>query len=254
MIDTHCHLNFPDHFADINATLLKAKEADVQEMVVVGINEQSSHEALRLAKVYPNLYATAGWHPTEVSGFNPVWLEPISELLAHPQVVAVGEIGLDFHWDKSSKEDQFLALESQIELANEFDKPVIFHCREANQDLITFLKQDRLNVRFVLHCFSGSLEEAQEAMKLDAYFGFDGPITFPKSEASRQLIRFLPKERILIETDSPFLAPIPYRGKPNQPAFLRYVAEEVARCWQTNLEDAVAILDANARRFFGLTP
>lgn len=253
MIDTHCHLNLTKYFPDVENAIENAIKGGVTEMIVVGIDEETSRKAVQLAEKFPdNLYAAVGWHPTEVSGFNISWLEPIAELLVHPKVVAYGEIGLDFHWDKAPKEDQYLALEAQIGLANEFEKPIIFHCREANSELLSYLENNRPVSRFVLHCFSGTQEDAIEAIKMDAYFGFDGPITFPKSELSRQFIRDLPRDRILIETDSPFLAPVPFRGKPNEPANVKFIAEEVARCFSSDLDDAVSILDANARRFFGL--
>lgn len=254
LIDTHCHLNDLEAFPDVRQTIDEAREAGVERIAVIGIDEASSRYAVELADQHPEIIATAGWHPTHVA----TWSEPrdlsiLRELLSHPKCLALGEIGLDYHWDYTTPEQQDAALRAQLDLADELGKPVIFHCREAYPSLLTLLEARGLRTPAVLHCFAGDLEDARRAEALGLYLGFDGPITYAKAEVSRQVAAQAPADRILIETDAPYLTPIPHRGKPNRPAWVRLVAQRLAEVRGWDLEQAAAQTTANAERFYGLS-
>lgn len=251
MIDTHCHLNDAEAFPDPASVLVEARAAGLEGILVVGVDEDSSWRALELAERFAEVFAIVGWHPNYAAGFRSERLDPIRAMLAHPKAVALGEIGLDFHWTYATLEEQERALFDQLDLAAELGAPVVFHCREAYPALL-----DRLEARprrpYLFHCFAGGADDARRAMELDAYFGVDGPITYKKANDLRAVVATLPGNRLVIETDSPYLTPAPYRGKPNRPAYVRFVAQALAEVRGIPTEDCVAATTANARRFFGL--
>jgi TatD DNase family protein len=251
-IDTHCHLNLGNYFPDPVATVAEACEAGVTRLVVIGIDVESSQRAVDLAKQFEEIYAVVGLHPTEVAGFEPAWLDPIRALAQEPKVVAIGEIGLDFHWDKSSPEDQEKALIAQLDLAEELNLPVVYHCREAYDTLLGFLERRPVNVRQLMHCFVGNLEQAARAIALGAWFGVDGPITFKNAHELREMVQTLPPDRVVLETDAPFLTPHPFRGKPNAPAKIPLIGEAMAALWEIPVEEAAQRTTRSAQEFFGL--
>jgi len=251
LIDTHCHFNLTDRFPDPASAINRAEDAGVERFVVVGIDLETSRIAVELADRFPSVFAAIGYHPTNTKGFDLDWLKNLEDLIKHPKVVAVGEIGLDYFWDDSPKEDQMKSLLAQIKLAEEHNLPVIFHCREAYPDLLNFLEKRSSKVRFDLHCFAGDLDQAKRAMKFDCFFGIDGPVTYKKADELRAVIPKLPSNRILLETDSPFLPPEPYRGKPNEPAYLVHVAKGVAEIFDMSAEQVADVTTRNAIQFFG---
>jgi TatD DNase family protein len=207
---------------------------------------ETSRLATELADAHQEVYACVGWHPTYTAKYAAAELKFIEELAAHPKTVAIGEIGLDYHWDYSTPEQQRSSLEDHWALAQSLSLPVVFHCREAYHDLLEWLGAKQPNSACILHCFSGNPEDAQRAISMGAYFGVDGPITYKNADALREIVRLLPRERILAETDSPYLTPHPHRGKPNEPRFVELVIAEIAATLTMDISSAIEITTANA--------
>jgi TatD DNase family protein len=257
MIDTHCHLNFEAYHADRSAVIQRAVDAGVSCVINPGTDLTSSQEALDLADQYTGIYAAVGFHPNSTLDFTSI--EPIRKLAGHPRVVAIGEIGLDYYWDKSPKDQQFAAFEAQLTLAAELELPVIIHNRDASDDVLRILEswaatlpeslQDRPGV---LHSFSAPPEIAVRALAIGFFLGFTGPITFKKADELRAVARAVPLDRILVETDGPFLTPVPYRGKRNEPAYIPYIVDRLAHLKQLASEEMGRITTANAERLFQL--
>ena len=253
LIDTHCHLDFERFDADRDDIVARADDAGVMQIVVPALDLDNCRTVLALTEKYPGVYAAVGIHPNSTAGWQDSWIGVLRDLARHPKVVAIGEIGLDYHWDKSPKEVQHRALGMQLELAAELDLPVIIHNRESNEDVIRLLAESSLVGREnpgVMHSFGGDWETAVAALDLGYYLGFTGPITFKKADATREIAKKVPDDRLLIETDAPFLTPHPYRGKRNEPAYVAYVAERLAT--ERGVETAVLAeqTTANAQRLF----
>jgi TatD DNase family protein len=251
LFDSHCHLNDREAFPDPDQALREAREAGVGEIAVIGVDADSSAYALEIAERHEGVCAVVGWHPNHAGAYRAADAARIEELLRHPRAAAVGEAGLDYHWNYATAAEQERCLRDQLELARSMGKPIVFHCRAAYPALLELLEADPPGP-CVFHCFSGDEEEARRAEALGAYFGVDGPITFPKSIALRRWVTGIDRSRLLIETDAPWMAPHPHRGKPNHPRFLTLVNEAVASCWQVTPEESAAITSSNARRFYGL--
>jgi TatD DNase family protein len=250
LIDTHCHLNLWENHGDPTLAIAEAHEAGVDRLIVVGIDRKSSERAVELAEQHWGIYAVVGVHPNSAAGFVSSDLDWVAELVEHPKVLAIGEIGLDYHWDLASKPEQMACLMAQLELASELAVPVVFHCRKAYEDLLTCLEA-RPTHPYLLHCFSGTVEDAQRAMKLDAYFGVDGPITY-KNSSLPSVVAALPLDRLVVETDSPYLAPDPFRGKPNQPKHVVLVNRKLAEVKGVTEIEMADWTTRNAERFFRL--
>jgi TatD DNase family protein len=251
LYDTHCHLNLAEHFPDPDAEIVRAREAGVTQLNLVGIDLESSKRAVDIARRYDGVHAVVGWHPNSAATWSEENLQAIEALARHPKVVAIGEIGLDYHWEYATPEQQQRCLEDQLELAERMAKPVVFHCRKAYDKLLATL--ERREVRpYLFHCFSGDAGHAEKVLKLEGVIGIDGPITYKNSVDLRALCRHWPKERIVLETDSPYLAPEPYRGKPNHPEYLGFVNAELAIAWGESEEETARQTTENAKTFFGL--
>lgn len=250
LIDTHCHLNDPAAFPDPDATIAEARAQGVTKLVVIGIDTESSRRAVSLAEAHEGVFATVGWHPNYCAQFTESDLEPIRELAAHPKCVAIGEIGLDYHWDYTPRHKQFEALELQLELAAELGKPVVFHSRDAYPDLLTVLESAPPRP-YLLHCFAGDNRDAERGMALGCLFGVDGPVTYPKADGLRDTLRSIGLERLVVETDAPYLSPHPFRGKPNTPARVKLVAEGLATALGVTPNQVAEKTTANAMNFFG---
>jgi TatD DNase family protein len=249
LIDTHCHLNDPKAFPDPANAIREAVLAEVGTMIVVGVNQKEWRRTVELAEEHDELYAIVGWHPNYTADYHPDTLTELRELLKNPKVRALGEIGLDYHWDYSPRETQFKALHDQLDLARELQIPVVFHAREAYSDLLDVLEQ-RPPHPYLFHCWAGDADEAKRAVKLDAYFGVDGPVTYPKSDELREVLKTLPSDRLVLETDAPYMSPVPYRGKPNQPAYIPNINAFLAQTLGISAQECAAQTTANARRFF----
>ena len=253
-IDTHCHLEDENFSADRAEVLSRAKVAGVERIINFGSTFESSVAVVELAKNFSELYAGVGIHPEEIDDFDEKTCTKLSELAADKKVLAVGEIGLDYHWEKDSERrllQQKIFIE-QLDLARQMNLPVCVHDREAHGDTLKILRAEGKNLRGVLHCYSGSLEIAREIFKLGWMIGVDGPLTFKNSAKLPEIFLSAPRDMILIETDAPYLAPVPHRGKRNEPAFVVEVAKKLAEIRGETLEEVAAYTAANAKNLYGI--
>lgn len=249
--DTHAHYDSSKFDADRDAVLRALPESGVTLVVDPGDNAERSRRAVELAQQYPHVYAAVGWHPEEAENWDEISLPAIRELAKQPKVCAIGEIGLDYYWDATYRERQMEMFRAQIELALELDLPVIVHDREAHGDSLEIVR-DYPALRGVFHCFSGSVEMAQELLRRGWYLGFDGPITYKNAARAPEVIRICPMERILLETDSPYLAPVPNRGQRNDSRNLPYIAATVARIKDMPVETVAVQTMENGKKLFGI--
>jgi TatD DNase family protein len=249
LIDTHCHLNFPDKFPDPAEVVEESKGAGVVRLIAVGCDSETSRNAVALAEQFEEVYAVVGWHPTYTSAYTRESLDEIEQMAKHPKVVAIGEIGLDFHWDYSTPEQQKVALFEQLDLAVRTEMPVVFHCREAYSQLLDILEERPIHP-YLFHCFAGDVADAARAVELGCCFGVDGPLTYKNAQALRDTIRSIPADRIVIETDCPYLPPVPFRGKPNKPAYVRYICDALAELLGISQDECANLTTRNALKFF----
>ena len=270
LTDTHCHLDLNKFDADRQDVIKRAKASGLIRILVPGLDHKSSQGAIRLAEADESIFAAVGFHPNDLGKFSSQAFAQIQELAKHPKVVAIGEIGLDYYWVKEEQKRKIQrdVLKQQLTFAASANKPVILHMREekdswfggASVDIFEILvewqnnladqKHPLLDRLGVFHSFNGNLETAQQAIKLGFYIGVTGPITYKNAEEKRRIIRQLPLERLLIETDSPFLAPVSHRGKRNEPAFVLEIADKIAEVKFRNLEEVATVTTANAARLF----
>jgi len=248
LVDAHCHLGDAAFDRDRDAVLVRARAAGVGHVVVIGGTVAESERAAALARGGPGLSATAGLHPHEARSWSPEAAARLKALLALPEVVAVGETGLDYHYDHSPRPAQRRAFEAQLGLAAELGKPVVVHAREADDDVAAMLAAARVAV--VLHTFSSGPNVFEAGMAIGAYFSFSGMITF-KNWTMTDRLTACPPDRLLVETDAPYLAPVPHRGTRNEPAFVRDVAAALARIRGESLDTFGPRTTENARRLFG---
>jgi TatD DNase family protein len=261
LIDTHCHLNFTQFNADRETVLTRAGEQGVEIIINPGVDLPSSRAAIALAEQYDGVHAAVGVHPTSTDQLDQSALQELRALSQHPKVVAIGEIGLDYYWPErpdrdwpcASPETQRTAFRRQLDLAGELGLPVIIHDRLAHTDVMVGVG-DAHGIIGVLHSFSGDLGLAEWAIDLGYYIGISGPVTFRKSQALKTVAQQIDAERLLIETDAPFLAPSPHRGKRNEPAFVRIVAQEIAQLRGDGLTNVAQRTSENARTLFQRLP
>lgn len=285
MIDTHAHLDFKEFDRDRDKVIKRFFDADGEKLINVGCDLASSERSVELAEKHKNIFASIGVHPHDAQSFSEEAAKRLEELVIKEKVIAVGEIGLDFFRDLSPREIQISVFKSQLELAQKYKKPVIIHCREAYVDLLDILKSYRLKadeprahknsmIRGVTHCFLGSWPIAEELLKMGFYIGFTGAITYPKkvkifddpldptrgkplvvSEVEPEIftvVKNTPLDRILIETDCPYLAPVPRRGERNEPSFVKYVAEKIAELKGLSFKDVEKATSENVKKLFGI--
>ena len=248
--DTHCHLNHPDFASDAGLVWSRAKDAGVHAAVVVGYDLASSESALQVAERLAGCWASVGIHPHDAVQCDENALLQLHRLASHPRATAIGEIGLDYYRNLSPKDAQQQALEQQIHLALQLRLPVIIHCRDAYDDLLPILA--RYPLRGVLHCFSGELHHAQRAVEMGWYLGIGGVVTFKNAHTLREVVQRVPLENLLLETDAPYLAPMPHRGKRNEPAYIPLIARMVASLKNVPLEELATVTTQNARCLFSL--
>jgi TatD DNase family protein len=252
-VDTHCHLDFDDFAKDRGDILVRAKRAGVQQMVTIGIDLSSSRRAIALAENNGEIYATVGIHPHNAKVLSPEDIQELLSLGSKSQVVAYGEIGLDFFRNYQAQSVQVACMEEQLNLAHQLGLPVVIHDREAHQEIFQLLQENKIwEIGGAMHCFSGDWSFAKKCLDLGLYLSIAGPVTFDKSQILQELAQNCPLDRLLIETDAPFLAPVPKRGKRNEPAFVVYTAEKIASLRKLPLEDVARQTSLNARRLFRL--
>lgn len=252
LIDSHAHIYYRDYLGDFDEMLARAADAGVCAMIVVGTDLESSREAILLAEKYPQLYAAVGIHPHDAGRVTAACYDVIRTLaLSSPKVVAIGEIGLDFYRDRSPRDLQEIVFRRFLQLAAELDKPVIIHDRDAHERVMTIIREESVR-RGVLHCFSGDAVMAAEAVSMGFYVSIPGTITYPANEGLRDVVRAITIDRMLVETDCPYLPPVPYRGKRNEPAYVRLAAEKLAEVKGLNLEDVARITTKNVGDLFGI--
>lgn len=252
LIDTHAHLNDSKFAHDIDEVLARANAAGVARIVVCGYDLESSRAAVELASRFDCVFATVGVHPHDAKHYDSQTEAAIVELSKAEKVLAIGEIGLDFHYDFSPRPQQITAFEQQIELAWRLQLPIVVHSRESNDDALEVLSKNAPNITgCVFHCFSGDEAFARRVLDLGFYIGVDGPLTYKASDKLRRVVEMCPMDRLLIETDCPYLTPIPHRGKRNEPAYVSFVAGEVAKVRGITIEEVAETTSRNARRLFG---
>ena len=287
LTDTHCHLDYNKFDEDRDAVIQRALAAGVERIMIPALDYESSLAAIKLAASNPNIFAAVGFHPTDLDKWEKSSIEKLRNLILESsglplrqreqapalqrKILAIGEIGLDYYWVKETDKQAFQrdVLKQQLRLAQDVNKPVIIHMREENDawfgqastDLLDILSEwyQELSAQNhplkekpgVLHSYNGNLETAQKALQLNFYIGVTGPVTYKNAEEKRQIIRQLPLDRLLIETDAPFLAPVPQRGKRNEPAFVAHIADKIAEIHMTTREQIAEITSANANRLFG---
>lgn len=252
-IDSHAHLDDEAFAQDVPEVLTRAREAGLAQVITVASDLASTRRCLKLAAEHPWLFATAGVHPHEAGAAAPGDLDRLAELGADPKVVAVGETGLDYHYDLSPREDQRQWMAQCVALALELDKPLVVHVREAFEDVVAILSAEGgSGLRGVIHCFTGDTPQARRYLDMGLYLSFSGIITFSKAEAIREVARWAPLDRILVETDSPYLAPVPHRGRRNEPAYVVRTAEALAKLRGLPLEELADATTRNTRTLFAL--
>ena len=251
MIDTHSHINMIEKFS-LDEVIKNAKDSGVEKIIVPSAYPKDIDEVMTLIDKYENVYGMLGVHPTEVKDWTDDLIDKIKEYSKHLKIVAIGEIGLDYYWDKSFNDLQKEVFIKQIKLANELGLPISIHDREAHKDTFDILKEYNKGSKIVMHCFSGSVEFAHECIKEGWYLALGGVVTFKNAIKMKEVAVEIPLEKLLLETDAPYLTPVPYRGQENQPAYTKFVAEEIAKLRGTTLEEIDKITTANTFEVFGI--
>ncbi len=254
LIDSHAHLFFEDYKDEVPQVLARAQEAGVGGLINIGTGIEESRRAIELAEKHPWIFASAGIHPHDAAQVTEEDLKEICRLAAHDRVVAIGEVGLDYHYEHSPKEVQQKRFRDLVHLAQKCRKPLIIHCREAFEDCFRILDEEKgWEVGGVFHCYTGNLATAQRIITKGFHVSFSGIVTFKKSEPLQEAARKLPIDRILIETDAPFLSPAPHRGKRNEPAYVALVAGKIAELRGVPPEEIAKVTAQNTCRLFGLS-
>ena len=251
LFDTHVHLNARQYKEDREEVIERAFATGVNHMVVVGFDRETIPLAIEIAEQHEKIYAAVGWHPVDAIDFTEEDLTWIEALSAHPKVVALGEMGLDYHWDKSPKEIQQEVFRKQIQLAKKVNMPIIIHNREATADIIEILQEENAaEVGGIMHCYNDSTDYIQTCLDMNFYISLGGPVTFKNATMPKEVAIEVPLNRLLIETDAPFLTPHPYRGKRNEPAYVKLVAEQIAELRGMSLNELSNVTTKNAFTLF----
>ena len=253
IFDTHAHYDDDAFDEDRDALLAGMQEAGVESIVNIGASMASSKRSLELAKKYPFIYAAVGVHPDEVGELTEEKLQQLREWSMHEKVKAIGEIGLDYYWDKEGHDLQKHWFMRQMELAHERKLPMIVHSREAAKDTLDMVTAAKpLNLSGIIHCYSYSVEQARDYLNMGYYLGIGGVLTFKNAKKLKEVAEYAPLSRIVLETDCPYLAPVPFRGKRNDSSKLRYVAEELAAIKQVSVEEVIRMTTENGKKLYGI--
>lgn len=253
LFDTHAHLNADDYNDDLAEVINRAEEEGVSNIVVVGFDRKTIEKTMELIDKNDHIYGCIGWHPVDAIDCTEEDLYWIEDLCTHPKIVAFGEIGLDYHWDKSPRDVQQKLFRRQIQLAKKVKLPIMIHTRDAIEDTINILQEEHAEeVGGIMHCFSGSVETAKQCLKMNFYISLGGPVTFKNARKPKEVAKEVPLDRLLIETDCPYLAPHPFRGKRNEPAYVKLVAEQIANIKEISFEEVAEATTKNAKVIFGI--
>lgn len=250
LIDTHAHIDMLEE--PTNQVLLEMQDFGVKKVIIPSVEISTMQNIVNIANQNENIYAMVGIFPSEAKTYNKDIEEKMIDFAQNKKVVAVGEIGLDYYWDKSFNDIQQDVFIKQIKLANKLNLPIVIHDREAHKDTFDILKEHNLNSKVLFHCFSGSVEFMRECVKQGWFIALGGVVTFKNAIKMKEVTKEVPLEKLMLETDSPYLTPVPYRGKPNKPAYVKYVAEEIAQLRNMTLEEIIDITTSNAEEFFGI--
>ena len=251
MIDTHSHINCIEEFT-IDEIITNAKNNGVEKIILPAAYPSDIDIVFDIANKYENVFGLLGVHPSEVKDWDDSLIDKIKKYSENKKIVGIGEIGLDYYWDKSFNDLQKEVFIKQIKLANELNLPISIHDREAHKDTYDILKEYNKNSKIIMHCFSGSVEFAKQCVKEGWYIALGGVVTFKNAIKMKEVAKNIPIENLLLETDAPYLTPVPYRGKTNQPAYIKYVAEEIAKLRDTSFEEIDKITTQNAERVFNI--
>nr|WP_298102460.1 TatD family hydrolase [uncultured Shinella sp.] len=256
LIDTHCHLDFPDFAAERDDIVARAHAAGVRQMITISTRVKKFPDILAIAETYPSVFCSVGTHPHNADEELDVTVEELVTLSRHPRVVAIGEAGLDYFYDNAPREAQAIGLVNHIAAARETGLPLVIHSRSADEDMAAILTEEtgKGAFPFLLHCFSSGPELARIGVELGGYVSFSGILTFPKSEELREIAKTVPLERMLVETDAPYLAPKPFRGKRNEPAYVAHTAAVLAETVGVSVDEIARITTENAFRIFSKMP
>lgn len=249
LIDTHAHL---DMYEDWDVIIKNAKENGIKKIIIPAVETEYFQKILDIANSYEDVYCMMGIFPTEAKNWHDGILDDIKELAKNKKVVSIGEIGLDYYWDKSFVDEQKDIFIKQVKLANELGLPIEIHDREAHKDVFDILVEYNKTSDVVFHCFSGSVEFARECLKQGWYIALGGVVTFKNAVKTKEVAKDVPLDRLMLETDSPYLTPVPFRGKENQPAYVRYVADEIAKLKGIDVKEVIEATTKNAEMVFGI--
>lgn len=250
LIDTHAHIDMLEE--PTNQVLLEMHNFGIKKVIIPSVEISTMQNIVNIANQNENIYAMVGIFPSEAKTYNKDIEEKMIDFAQSKKVVAVGEIGLDYYWDKSFNAIQQDVFIKQIKLANELNLPIVIHDREAHKDTFDILKKHNQNSKVLFHCFLGSIEFMRECVKQGWFIALGGVVTFKNAIKMKEVAKEVPLEKLMLETDSPYLTPVPYRGKPNKPAYVKYVAEEIAQLRNMALEEIIDITTSNAEEFFGI--
>lgn len=251
IFDSHTHLNVEQFVEDLEETIARAQELGVSEMAVVGFDTPTIEKSLELSQKYPFIYSIIGWHPTEAGSYTQAIEKRLEQQLEYEKVVALGEIGLDYYWMNDPKDVQERIFLRQIAIAKEHHLPISIHMRDAIEDTYRILKEAKIHdIGGIMHSFSGDDEWAKRFLDLGMHISFSGVVTFKKALEVQEAAKIVPMERLLVETDAPYLAPVPYRGKRNEPGYTRYVVEKIAELRGLTVEEVAHQTRMNAHRLF----
>lgn len=251
MIDTHSHINFDEYKANFDEFLQDIKNNGITNVIIPGVDSSTFDEIISYCEKYDMIYGTMGVHPSEYKTYTENAEKQIIDNLKHPKIVAIGEIGLDYHFEPETKDEQIKILHRQLQIAQDMKIPVIIHDREAHDDCYNILNEYKLK-DVIFHCFSGDKYFAQMCLDKGYYIAIGGVVTFKNAKDLKEAAKYIPTDRLLLETDAPYLAPVPYRGKLNTPAYLKYIAQEIANLKNIDVEIIKERTTINAKRIFGI--
>ena len=251
MIDTHSHINFDEYKENFDSFLQDIKDNGVSKVILPGVDPSTFEEIIYYCDKYDMLYGTMGIHPSEYKTYTEEAEKEIIKNLTHPKIIAIGEIGLDYHFEPETKNEQIKILHKQLKIAQETNMPVIIHDREAHEDCFNILNEYKLK-DVIFHCFSGTQDFAKMCIDKGYYIAIGGVVTFKNAKDLKETAQFVPLDRLLLETDAPYLAPVPYRGKLNTPAYLKYIAQEIANIKNIDVDRIKEQTTLNAQKVFGI--